>query len=268
MFTDAGAEPLVAVALHDGHQVRDALVEHLAVHAAARFREEDPFTREWTTVASTRIVGLRSRFEVDLNRPRDKAVYLTPEASWGLRVWSRECPSDEVEQSLAQYDEFYRRAGELFTAMASIHDRFVVFDLHSYNHRRNGFDALPAPANEHPEVNLGTATMDRELWAPVVDRFVAELRSRPFMGRRIDVRENVKFFGGHFARWAHENFAESACVLSIEFKKMFMDEWTGEPYPDHIEAARDALARAIPGVLQELDRIDASRAPGTSHYNG
>ena len=39
--------------------------------------QEDPFTGIWTTVAPTRLIGLHSRFEVDFNRPRDKAVYLT-----------------------------------------------------------------------------------------------------------------------------------------------------------------------------------------------
>ena len=31
----------------------------------------------------------RSRFEADLNRPRDRAVYLTPADAWGHQVWRR-----------------------------------------------------------------------------------------------------------------------------------------------------------------------------------
>ena len=34
-----------------------------------------------------RIIVNRSRFEVDINRPRDKAVYITPEDAWGLHIW-------------------------------------------------------------------------------------------------------------------------------------------------------------------------------------
>jgi hypothetical protein len=47
----------------------------------------------------------------------------------------------------------------------------VVFDLHTYNHRREGPDTPPAEEVGNPEVNLGTGTMDRRKWAPIIDRF-------------------------------------------------------------------------------------------------
>ena len=72
--------------------------------------------------------------------------------------------------------------------------------------------------------------MDRQRWAPIVDRFIDDLRAFEFGGRKLDVRENVKFFGGHFPKWIHKSFPLSVCVLSIEIKKIFMDEWSG--YPD------------------------------------
>ncbi|NIP86404.1 MAG: N-formylglutamate amidohydrolase, partial [Planctomycetales bacterium] len=78
-----GQGPFVAAAVHDGHAVRDELVERLAISESDRLREEDPFTGMWTSLAATRIIGLRSRFELDLNRPREKAVYRTPEDCWG-----------------------------------------------------------------------------------------------------------------------------------------------------------------------------------------
>ena len=30
------------------------------------------------------------------------------------------------------------------------------------------------------------------------------------------------------AKGIHERYPEKACVIAIEFKKIFMDEWTGE----------------------------------------
>src|SRR5690606_35417851 len=74
-----GDGPLVAAALHAGHAVRPDLLPHLALADDERLREEDPFTEHLATVAPTRIVGLRSRFEVDLDRPPEHAVYRTPE---------------------------------------------------------------------------------------------------------------------------------------------------------------------------------------------
>ena len=79
--------PLVAVAIHNGHSVRGELVDLFALTDADMLREEDPFTGNWTSVAKNRIIVNRSRFEVDINRPRDKAVYITPEDAWGLHIW-------------------------------------------------------------------------------------------------------------------------------------------------------------------------------------
>jgi hypothetical protein len=81
------------------------------------------------------------------------------------------------------------------------------------------------------------------------------LRAFDFLGRQLDIRENVKFRGGQLARWTHEQFPHSGCVLSIEFKKFFMDEWTGIPDSTQLEAIRQGLQSTVPGVLEELKKI-------------
>ena len=97
--------------------------------------------------------------------------------------------------------------------------------------------------------------MDRARWAPVVDTFIETLREFDFPGGNLDVRENVKFFGGNWPRWIHENFPNAAVVLSIEFKKFFMDEWSGEGDHDLVETIADALQFTIPAVLDSLRRV-------------
>jgi N-formylglutamate deformylase len=82
-----GHGPVVAVALHHGHDLRPEVAKLIALDEAERLREEDPYTGGWTDIADTGVVVERSRFEVDMNRPRDLAVYLEPERAWGLRVW-------------------------------------------------------------------------------------------------------------------------------------------------------------------------------------
>ncbi len=196
-----GDSPLVATAIHDGHDLRDDVASLMRLEEQIRLREEDPFTGIWTAVAETRLVARRSRFEMDLNRPREKAVYLDPEDCWGLQVW-KERPSPEiVERSLAQYDAFYAELRGLFKDLEKRFGRFVVFDIHSYNHRRNGAGSASENPEENPEVNVGTGTMNRENWSPIVERFINDLRSFDFLGRKLDVRENVKFKGGNLARW-------------------------------------------------------------------
>jgi hypothetical protein len=46
-------------------------------------------------------------------------------------------------------------------------------------------------------------------------------------------------------------------VLSIEFKKFFMDEWTGDLDEVQHDAIGRALAGTVPGVLEELQRLGA-----------
>jgi hypothetical protein len=65
----------------------------------------------------------------------------------------------------------------------------------------------------------------------------------------------VKFKGRQLAEWIHENFTESACVLSIEFKKFYMDEWTGVGEVEQIEGIREALQSTLPGILEELEKV-------------
>jgi hypothetical protein len=96
--------------------------------------------------------------------------------------------------------------------------------------------------------------MDRWRWTRLVDRFIDDLRQFDFIGRSLDVRENVRFQGGYFPRWVHETFPHSGCALAVEVKKFFMDEWTGTPEMELHHAVGRALESATPGLLDELSR--------------
>lgn len=83
-FTGDPAASLVATAIHAGHDIRPEVSSLLTLDEAARLREEDPFTDRIAACADSRVLVFRSRFEVDLNRGRDDAVYRTPDDCWGL----------------------------------------------------------------------------------------------------------------------------------------------------------------------------------------
>src|SRR5688572_18923771 len=75
---EIGDGPVVAAAIHSGHEIRPDVAEWLAISEDDRYREEDPLTALWTTVGDSAIRVFRSRFEFDLNRTREEAVALDP----------------------------------------------------------------------------------------------------------------------------------------------------------------------------------------------
>lgn len=245
---DVGDGPIVATAIHSGHELRPEVAEWMAIDDRERLREEDPLTDIWTSVGDSSIRVHRSRFEVDLNRPRDKAIARNPDDSWGLTVWRERPPTTVIERSLAEYDSFYDEVDALLDFLLGRWNRILVLDLHSYNHRRDGPGQPGASQLCNPEVNIGTGTMDRDRWAPLVDTFIDELRGQEIQGRALDVRENVKFKGGYFPLGLHSRYPDNVCVLSLEFKKIFMDEWTATASIAALEALRIALRDAANAV--------------------
>ncbi|MDY0908805.1 N-formylglutamate amidohydrolase [Microbacterium sp. CFBP9034] len=242
----------IATAIHNGHDVRADFAAELALAEPDRLREEDPHTDEIGALIPARVLMHRSRFEVDLNRKRDEAVYRNSEDAWGLDIL-RNPPLDEalVAGSLEVYDAFYAEWGRRLDRVAE-RGPFVVFDIHSYNHRRDGADAAGAPGEENPEVNVGTGSLDRERFGAVADAFIESLAAAGTSSGPLDVRENVRFRGRQLAAWTHSRYPDRAVVLALEFKKVFMDEWTGEVDRGRIQELARALASTVPFVEKSL----------------
>jgi hypothetical protein len=237
-----GPGPVIATAIHDGHGVRDDVARAMKISDSDRLREEDPFTGEAVRGVPNHVIVHRSRFEFDLNRGVDGAVYETPEQAWGLDVWHERPDRALVQRSLALHSSYYMMLGTLLDAVAGSHDRIVVLDVHSYNHMRDGPDGNPTDPNQAPDINIGTFSMPRERWAFLLDPLMEAMRGFDFNGRRLDVRENVAFQGkGEQTRFIHERYPRQACAIALEFKKFFMDEWTGEPDPEELRAMRDFI---------------------------
>lgn len=250
-----GPGPVLATAIHDGHELRPAVAEAMRLTDADRLREEDPFTAQAVTGVSTHIVVHRSRFEFDLNRAAGTAVYRTPEQSWGLEVWRSEPSQVLVADSLAIHSAYYRMLGALLDDMVDEHGRFVLIDVHSYNHRRDGPDAATTPQDEAPDINIGTFSMPRADWAFFLDPLIDEMRRFDFNGRKLDVRENIAFQGkGEQTRFVHDRYPGRGCAIALEFKKFFMDEWTGEPNPAELKAMRDFVTRSAEFATELLER--------------
>ena len=257
--------PIVAAAIHAAHAMRPEVVEYHGLSEKQRLREEDPYTDQWTReVGDFRIIGEKSRFEYDINRPRHKAVYLTPDDAWDLSIWETEPPRELIDRSLKEYDEFYEEVRKNLDNIRDEFGRFVVLDIHSYNHIRPGPDSPPADAEKNPEVIVGTSNMDQSKWTPLIEKFISDLRSSTIAGRHPDVRKNVKWTGGHFSEWIHNTYPDHACCFAIEFKKLFMNEWTGEIDPEHHDDIHKALKNTVPGLREKLSELNAKDQNGNS----
>lgn len=224
----------------------------MSISDADRTREEDPGTATFGRAAPNQVAVARSRFEVDLNRPQERAVYRDAEDAWGLTVWRAPLSQRAIESSRALYDAFYAEMTRLLDDLVARYGGFIVLDLHSYNHRRGGPLAAPDDSAANPDVNIGTGSADRRRWSLVIDGFIADLSIA--LGTRADVRENVKFRGGHFARWVHESYPSGLCI-AVEFKKTYMDEWSGDVDPAAVEAIAAAIASTLPGLERALATV-------------
>jgi N-formylglutamate amidohydrolase len=239
-----GPGPIIATAIHAGHDVRESLVSVMSIEEDIRLREEDPFTDKLAERFPTHISVDTSRFVVDLNRPPESAVYQRPDDAWGLEVWSRTLTVDEIRDSKALHARFYHEFGELVQRVIAEYGFVVVYDIHSYNHRRGGPRSAPSPPAENPTVNIGTGTLPTR-WRPVADALLKSLD-----GEGIDARENVKFQGGYLSQWVHERYGGSGCATAIECKKVFMDEWTGVVDEDIVKRLANTLEQTAAAVTE------------------
>ena len=247
-----GPGPVIATAIHDGHGLRPEVSAAMKLPGPDRLREEDPFTGQAIVGVPTHIIAHRSRFEFDLNRAAGEAVYRTPEQCWGLDVWHEPPSQGLVDRSLALHALYYRMLAALLDEVVAEHGRFVLLDVHSYNHRRDGPDSPPMPQEQAPDINIGTFSMPRGDWAFLLDPLIEAMRGFDFNGRRLDVRENVAFQGkGEQTRFVHDRFPGQGCAIALEFKKFYMDEWSGEP--DHAELA--AMRGFIADVAETAARL-------------
>lgn len=246
---------LVTTSIHAGHDLRPEVADLMTLDASKRRREEDPYTDVIGSLMPARLLVHRSRFEADLNRPRDMAIYAGPEFCWGFDVWGGNgLPGDVAARSLDYWDAFYADLAVRLDELAA-RGSFVVLDIHSYNHRRPGPDQPDEPWENNPELDLGTGKVDREQFTPVIDVLRETMIARGF-----DVRDEIKFLPKQLSNWVHHRYPGVGCVMTLEFKKTFMDEWTGIPDLERLNHLAQALTQTIEPLEAALTAMANSRS--------
>ncbi|MGB3378940.1 N-formylglutamate amidohydrolase [Allopontixanthobacter sediminis] len=252
--------PVMITAIHAGHTIRDSLLPWLEIDDQARLREEDPLTDFFLPAGDTIFRANRSRFEFDLNRPANKAMSVDPKDTWGLKVWERDLPQEEIDASLALHEQFYRLMAERAEAMIAEHGQILVLDIHSYNHRRGGPNEPADKQEDSPDIDLGATTLDKSVFGGLLDEFAEGLRSRPVRGKSPDVRVNVRWEdGGNFPEWLYARYGDAACVITLEYKKIFMDEWSHSADIAALQELREGFIEAVSRARRWLARPAGAR---------
>lgn len=221
------ALPLLSTAIHNGHHLPPELLAISGISEAERLREEDPFTGEAAELFPNHIVVETSRFALDLNRSPDKAVYLTPEDCWGLQARSGPVPEALLARLREDYASWYSLLQYQIERLLELHPFLVVLDLHSYNHRRGGPLAEPDPQEKNPDLIIGRGNLGQNHY-PAAENLCQMLNGQGYRGKTLDCRQDVKFTGGQMSRWLNSRYPDRLICLAIEFKKIFMDEWSGQ----------------------------------------
>ncbi len=227
--------PVVALAIHHGHELPPELEENCGISPAERLREEDPYTGLIAAEYPNHIVVQTSRFAIDLNRGEDKCIYLQPEDCWGLEVRKTRLDGVLVHKLRESYRDWYAVVAFHIDRMLARHSHLVIFDLHSYNHRRRGTGHPPEPPKDNPDINLGSSNMPQEYrsYLSRLQDLLTDIAMKRVPtdgiahGSKLDCRIDIKFTGGHLSRWLHHSYPYQVIAVAVEFKKFFMDEWTG-----------------------------------------
>jgi N-formylglutamate amidohydrolase len=243
--------PVLAFAIHNGHHLPSELEETCGIDAKQRFQEEDPFTDGFAECFPNRIIVQTSRFAVDLNRSREKCVYQKPEDAWGLPVRKTELSPEMLAAMFKAYDTWYGMVKYETDKLLTKHERLLILDLHSFNHRRGGPDAEPDSPSQNPDIIIGRNNNPQARY-PLFEQLRELLDGKYFGTKPLDCRCDVKFPGGYFSRWMNATFGDRVICPAIEFKKTFMDEWSGEL---NIHAYLELKALFHDAVMQWLSSV-------------
>ena len=237
--------PVIVAAIHNGGNLRADLLENCLLTQDERLFEEDPHTDDFIQDQPITFIGNDSRYEYDLNRDESECLY---EEAWGKPVWKTPLTDDQKAKSLEKHRQFFRLGTLLAESLRQEFGACLLIGTHSYNWRRR--------TEAHcPVLNVGTSTVTNPEWRPVIDKWVGELNKIEVEGMDIDAKENDVFFGhGFCATYCHANF-DNVLVLATEFKKVYMDERTGESFPEVVQQLRVGYDKAIKQVTDEFMHV-------------
>ncbi|MBC3846398.1 N-formylglutamate amidohydrolase [Winogradskyella echinorum] len=234
--------PYACAAVHDGHQFRKDLWDNCLHTEYDRWYEEDPETKNMVISHPIVIAGCDSRFEYDLNRDPENAVF---ETAWGKQLWRNPLPANEKKKSLQKHSNFYKVLHALIAKLEEMFGVCIVYDMHSYNWQR--WD------REVPTWNIGTSNVDNTRFGKQVESWRQALASIQLPhGIKQTAKINDTFQGnGYFLKYITNNF-NNTLVLATEIAKVYCDEYKRINYPEVVAAVESQLQTLLPKHADEF----------------
>lgn len=241
--------PYVCAAIHDGHQFRRDLWDNCLHSEYNRWYEEDPSTKNMIESHPIVIAGCDSRFEYDLNRAPEDAVF---ETAWGKQLWKSPLPIKAKEISLAKHKAFYEIVYALIETIESIHGLAVVYDMHSYNWKRW--------EREVPTWNLGTSNIDNERFGSCVETWRQSLSELKLPNNiKSTALINDTFQGnGYFLKFITQNF-KNTLVLATEIAKVYCDEYEQVNFPEVVDSVKTQLEEILPKHAKQFVEMHSNK---------
>ncbi|MEW6990749.1 flavohemoglobin expression-modulating QEGLA motif protein [Colwelliaceae bacterium 6441] len=227
--------PIICAAIHNGHRLRSDLKKTFLLSKEERFYEEDPYTDELISSFPIQLIGNDSRFEYDLNRAKALSTYF--KTAWDKQVWQKPLTQKQRATSHNKHQSFYNVLEAIITVIEKQFNNAIVFDIHSYNHKRIEKDT--------PTFNIGGGQIDVERWGNVVNQFEKQLNKIELPNLKVRAAKDEVFHGrGYLITHINAHF-DNTLVLPTEVKKVFMDEVSGELYPLVLEELKAGVKNAI-----------------------
>jgi uncharacterized protein (TIGR02421 family) len=224
--------PYICTAIHNGSNIRAELSNKIALDDYERWYEEDPHTADFIASLPITIVGNDSRYEYELNRK--EPVYVE---AWGKQVWKKPLSKRELKISTQKHENYYKVTHALIEKLEDMFGASLVYDVHSYNHKRWGRDV--------PVFNIGVEKIDNKKYAKYINHWKEELEHIELKGISVQAEFNDVFYGrGYNVEYITKNF-NNTLVLATEISKIYCDEKTGEIYPQVIKNIQARFKKAI-----------------------
>jgi uncharacterized protein (TIGR02421 family) len=239
--------PFICMAIHNGSRLRNDLLIKTALDEYERWYEEDPLTGDFITSLPITLIANDSRYEYDLNRDPENAVY---EEAWGKNVWNKKLTPKNIQQSKTKHNNFYKLLHALIQKLESQYGKCLIFDIHSYNYKRLKKDV--------PLFNVGTENLNLSKYESTINFWVKELANIALPNITNKTEINSVFYGRGYCTSYVNNHFKHTLILPTEIKKVYCDESTGDIYPDVVKEIQKNLKQSIINTVNHHLENDGS----------